>query len=120
MTYTDPDGEGTLEFNTMELFKSLGWAVADCYHETFGVGATLGRDNTAQVVLETRLREAIAKQNPGLSTPALDLAVTELAKDRSILSPVRANQEVYQLLKDGVKVTFRTADEEEAIEVVKS
>ena len=119
MTYTDPDGEGTLEFNTMELFKSLGWAVADCYHETFGVGATLGRDNTAQVVLETRLREAIAKQNPGLSTPALDLAVTELAKDRSILSPVRANQEVYQLLKDGVKVTFRTADEEEAIEVVK-
>src|SRR5665213_1352750 len=119
MTYTDPDGEGTLELNTMELLKTLGWQVADCYHETFGVGATLGRDNTAQVVLESRLREAIAKLNPGLSAPALDLAVTEIAKDRSVLSPVRANQEVYQLLKDGVKVTFRTDDEEEAIEVVK-
>jgi len=119
MTYTDPDGEGTLELNTMELLKSLGWAVADCYYETFGESATLGRETTAQVVLETRLREAIAKLNPGLSNAAADLAVTELAKDRSVLSPVRANQEVYQLLKDGVKVTFRTEDEEEAIEVVK-
>jgi type I restriction enzyme R subunit len=119
MTYSDPDGEGTLELNTMELLKSLGWQVADCYHETFGVGASLGRDNTAQAVLESRLREAIVTLNPGLSTAAADLAVAELVKDRSVLSPVRANQEVYQLLKDGVKVTFRTDDDVEAIEVVK-
>ena len=45
--------------------------------------------------------------------------MAELAKDRSGLSPVRANREVYQLLKEGVKVTYRTDDEEEAIEVVK-
>src|ERR1039458_5204098 len=101
MTYTDPDGEGALELNTMGLFKSLGWVVADCYHETFGVGATLGRDNTAQVVLESRLRETIAKLNSVLSAAAIDLAVAELVKDRSVLSPVRANQEVYQLMKDG-------------------
>jgi len=82
-------------------------------------GATLGRETSAQVVLELRLREAITKLNPGLSTAAADLTVAELAKDRSVLSPVRANQEVYQLLKDGVKVTYRTDDEEEAIEVVK-
>ena len=119
MTYAEPDGEGTLELNTMELLKSLGWQVADCYHETFGVGGSLGRDNTAQVVLESRLREAVVKLNPDLFTAAADLAVAELAKDRSVLSPVRANQEVYQLLKEGVKVTFRTADGEEAIEVVK-
>ena len=36
MTYIDPDGEGTLELNTIELFRSLGWEVADCYGETFG------------------------------------------------------------------------------------
>src|ERR1035437_231612 len=119
MTYTDPDGEGTLELNTMELFKSLGWAVADCYHETFGDGGTLGRETSAQVVLERHLRAAIAKLNPGLSAAAIDLAVAEVTKDRSVLSPVRANQEVYQLLKDSVKVTFRTDDEEEVIEVVK-
>jgi type I restriction enzyme R subunit len=119
MTYTDPDGEGTLELNTIELFTSLGWEVADCYHETFGVGATLGRETSAQVVLESRLREVIANLNPGISTIAADIVVAEITKDRSVLSPVRANQEVYQLIKDGVKVTFRTDDEEEAIEVVK-
>jgi type I restriction enzyme R subunit len=119
MTYLDPDGEGTLEQNTMQLFDALDWTVEDCYHETFGVGATLGRETSAQVVLETRLRAAISKLNPALSAAAIDIAVTEITKDRSVLSPVRANQEVYQLLKDGVKVTYRTDDDEEAIEVVK-
>ena len=57
MTYTDPDGEGTLELNTMELFNRLGWEVADCYYETYGEGGTLGRETSAQVVLERRLRE---------------------------------------------------------------
>jgi hypothetical protein len=37
----------------MELFETLGWEVSDCYHETFGDGATLGRDNSAQGVLES-------------------------------------------------------------------
>jgi len=119
MTYTDADGEGTLELNTMELFDRLGWEVADCFYETFGEGATLGRETSAQVVLERKLREALAKLNPGLSNPAIDLAVAELVKDRSVLSPVRANKEVYKLLKDGVQVTYRTADDEEAVEIVK-
>ena len=71
------------------------------------------------MVLEFRLREAIAKLNPELSSGAAELAVYELTKDRSVLSPVRANQEVYQLLKDGVKVTYRTSDDEESTEIVK-
>lgn len=74
MTYTDPDGEGTLEQITMQLFEALDWSVADCYHETYGEGGTLGRETSSQVVLERRLRAAIAKLNPGLSAAA-DLAV---------------------------------------------
>ena len=119
MTYKDPDGEGTLELNTIELFDRMGWEVADCYYETFGEDGTLGRETTAQVILEPRLRKAIAKLNPGLSAAAIDLAVTEIARDRSVLSPVRANKEVYKLLKDGVKVTYRTAEDEESVEIVK-
>ena len=33
MTYKDPDGEGTLELNTMELLDAMGWEVADCFYE---------------------------------------------------------------------------------------
>lgn len=119
MTYTDPDGEGTLEFNTIELFKSLDWETADCYRETFGEGATLGRETSERVVLEPRLREAIERLNPQLPSVAAELAVGEVIKDRSTLSLVRANQEVYQLLKDGVKVTYRTSDDEDCTDIVK-
>jgi type I restriction enzyme R subunit len=118
MTYKDQDGEGTLELNTIELFDRMRWEVADCYYETFGEDGTLGRETSAQVVLECRLRAAITKLNSSLSAAVLSLAVTEIVKDRSLLSSVRANQEIYQLLKDGVKVTFRTVDDEEAMEVV--
>jgi type I restriction enzyme R subunit len=119
MTYIDPDGEGTLELNTIELFRSLGWEAADCYGETFGECSTLGRETSEQVVLEQHLRAAMEKLNQGLSTAALDLAAGEITKDRSVLSPVRANQEVYKFLKDGVKVSYRTSDDEERIEIIK-
>ena len=84
-----------------------------------GANSTLGRETTEQVVLESRLKAALENLNPGVPPLALDIAVDELTKDRSVLSPVRANQEVYKLLKDGVKVTYRAADDNEAVETVK-
>jgi type I restriction enzyme R subunit len=119
MTYIDPDCEGALEANTVALFNALGWESADCYRETFGPSSTLGRETTEQVILEFRLKKAIARLNPTLSAETAELAVAELTKDRSVMIPVRANQEVYKLLKDGVKVTHRTADDEELIDIVK-
>ncbi|MGD0511477.1 MAG: type I restriction endonuclease, partial [Candidatus Micrarchaeaceae archaeon] len=79
------------------------------------LNSTLGRETTEQVVLEWRLKAALEKLNPDVPPLALDLAVDELTKDRSVLSSVRANQEVHKLLKDGVKVTYRTSDDNEAI-----
>ena len=118
MTF-NPDSEDTLERNTVRLFQDLGWKSANCYHEVCGANSTLGRETTEQVVLESRLKTALEKLNPGVPPLALDIAVDEVSKDRSVLSPVRANQEVYKLLKDGVKVTYRAADDNEAIETVK-
>src|SRR5207248_4966969 len=107
MTYLGPDSEGTLEANAIQLFEELGWEVADCYHETFGPNSSLGRETPEQVVPERRLRAALLKLNPAITPLAIDLAVEELSKDRSGLSPVRANQEIFQLLRDGVKVPVR-------------
>jgi type I restriction enzyme R subunit len=105
----NPDSEDTLERNTVRLFEELGWKSADCYHEVCGANSTLGRETTEQVVLESRLKTALEHLNPGVPPLALDIAVDEVTKDRSVLSPVRANQEVYKLLKDGVKVAVRSA-----------
>lgn len=119
MTYLDPDSEGTLEANTIALFERLGWEAADCYRETFGSNSLLGRETSEQVVLERRLRAALVKLNPGISPLAVDLAVEELSKDRSILSPVRANQDIYKLLRDGVRVPIRRDDDQESVEIVR-
>jgi type I restriction enzyme R subunit len=115
----NPDSEDTLERNTVRLFEELGWRSANCYHEVCGANSTLGRETTEQVVLESRLKAALEKLNPGVPPLALDIAVNEVTKERSILSPSRANQEVYKLLKDGVKVTYRAADDNETVETVK-
>ncbi len=119
MTYHSPDSEGTLEANTIKLFEELEWEVADCYQETFGPNSMLGRETSEQVVLERRLRAALLKLNPGIAPLAIDLAVEELSKDRSVLSPVRANQEIFKLLRDGVKTPVRKDDGQESIEVVR-
>jgi type I restriction enzyme R subunit len=119
MTYFDPDSEGTLEANTIGLFEELGWDVADCYRENFGPDSMLGRETSEQVVLERRLRAALLKLNPGITPLAIDATVEEISKDRSILSLVRANQEIYKLLRDGVKVPVRKDDGQEIIEIVR-
>src|SRR5437899_4280362 len=106
MTPFDPDSEGALEANTIRLFEDLGWREANCYHEVCGANSTLGRETTEQVVLERGLKAALEKLNPEVPPLALDLAIDELTKDRSVLSSVRANQEIYKLLKDGIRITY--------------
>ena len=68
---------------------------------------TLGRKTKSEVLLFRKLREAIKKLNPDICAEAEKLAIEELAKDRSRLSSVKANQEVYSLIKNGVKVKVR-------------
>jgi type I restriction enzyme R subunit len=120
MTYPSPDTEASLESATMALFAELGWEMVDAYHEVHGTGpeATLGREHRGQVVLVHRLRAALERLNPGLLAEALDLAVEELARDRSAMTPVHANRELYRLLKDGVKITTRSPEGEERVETV--
>src|SRR5258708_17148996 len=110
MTYRNPDSEGILEGNAIGLFEELGWEAADCYSETFGPNSMLGRETSEQVVLERRLRAALLKLNTGVNPQAIDLAVEELSKDRSALSPVRANQRIFKLLRDCVQVPIPKDD----------
>src|SRR5437016_3604190 len=105
MTNINPDSEEALETNTIRLFGNLGWEAADCYHEICGTNSTLGRETTEQVVLEWRLKAALEKLNPDVPPLAFDLALDEIIKNRAVLSPVRANQEIYKHLKDGIIVT---------------
>ena len=102
MSYVNPDSEdAAIEQPAISLFAELGWATLNCYHEVFAANgaspSTLGRETMAEVVLTHRLRAAVENLNPGISPTAVEIAIQEVAKDRSTMSPARANQDVYKL-----------------------
>ena len=105
--------DNLIEQPTMELLASIGWETMNCYHEVFGKSGTLGRETPSEVVLVRTLRESIRRFNPNIDLDAIDLAVEEITKDRSSMSPLHANKEVYHLLKDGVQVTYRDEYDED-------
>ena len=100
--------DALIEQPAIRLFKDgLGWQVVNAYDETYGENGSLGREHRGEVVLVSRLRPALVKLNPDLPAVALELAITELTRDRSTLPLTAANQDVYKLIKDGVKVKFK-------------
>jgi type I restriction enzyme R subunit len=118
------DSEAALETATLALFSQLKWETADCFDEVFGPPPgtarhpNLGRETTGEVALLSRLRPALQRLNPELSSEALTLAIEELTRDRSLVSAVQANRELYGLLKNGMKV--KIADPEGGGETVET
>ena len=113
-----PDSEAALELSTIALFEKLGYTTANCYSEWNSGTSNLGRETKSEVVLISKLQPALEKLNPHLPKPAINLAIEQLIRDRNALTLANANQEIYNLLKDRVKVTYRNDDGEEITENV--
>jgi type I restriction enzyme R subunit len=99
-----------VEQPAIELLTDLGWSRVNALYEKLGPEGTLGRDNQGEVFLFRRLRPALERLNPSLPPLAIEQAIAELTKDRSAMDLVRANRELYDLMKDGVEVEVRTDD----------
>jgi type I restriction enzyme R subunit len=101
---TPPVGFGeaaSVENPAISIFESLTWTSKDLMHETFGARSELKREDSGEVVLTSKLRKVVREINPDAENDDIEDAITELIRDRSILSPVKANREVYKLIKDG-------------------
>ncbi|MBZ5562260.1 MAG: type I restriction endonuclease subunit R [Acidobacteriia bacterium] len=110
-----------VEQPAIALSSDLCWETANCFHEFEQAGGSpLGRETPNEVVLVQRLKPALESLNPDLSPQAISQAIEELTRDRSVLSPVQANRELYQLLKDGVKVTVQREEDEGEEAVVRA
>ena len=101
-----------VEQPAMRLLSELGWEVASGFDEVLGPAGLLGRDSQSEPVLDNRLRDALRALNPGLPESALDQAVERLVEDRSAMDRVRANREIYTLLREGAKVETPDGDGE--------
>lgn len=108
-----------IEQTAIEIFHSLGYDYLNCYEEKFGKEGDLGRETRSEVILILRLKEFLRKLNPTLSEEDLENAINILLKDRSILNPVNASKEIYNLIKDGINIRVKKEDRIESIERVK-
>ncbi len=111
--------DGLVEQPAIKLLQEeLGYDFMNCFDETFNdkinnIQGTLGRNNKSEVVLVSKLKLVLFSLNPDLPPEAIHLAIEELIKDRSRLSPFKANQSIYKLLKNGVKVKLQINGKQE-------
>jgi type I restriction enzyme R subunit len=112
--------QNLVEQTVIDLISEL-WQDPNCYTNAFTdiADATLGRDNRGEVLLTKVLKQSLQKLNPGIPETAIDEAITELSRDRSTLSLVKANQEIYKLLKDGLNIDITQPDGSFRTETIK-
>ena len=98
--------ESTVEDAALAWLENLGWSVAhgpDIAPDTPGAE----RGDYGAVVLERRLRDALARLNPTLPTEALDDAFRKLTHLEGPTLEAR-NRAFHRMLVDGVTVEHRT------------
>lgn len=104
MSPTGYTEDALIEQPAITLLAELGWETVNAYHEFDHGVSTLGRETRTEVILIARLRPALQRLNPDAPPEAINQAIEELARDRSRMSSVAANREIYHLLKNGVRV----------------
>ncbi len=111
----NPYSENQLvEQPAIALLKEMGWHTQDCSNEfEYDIEIRIGRETKSDVVLINRLRAALERLNPNAPGDAIDAAIEELTQSRAVMNPVEANREIYNLLKDGVKVTVTDPNTQE-------
>jgi type I restriction enzyme R subunit len=102
----NPFSENNLvEQTVIKLIKEM-WADEACHINAYSdlADTALGRAHRGEVVLQKYLFPALQKLNPELPLDALNQAIEQITRDRSHLSLVNANKEIYALLRDGANV----------------
>ncbi|WP_277850705.1 type I restriction endonuclease subunit R [Moellerella wisconsensis] len=125
MTYTE---DALVEQPAIQLFSDLNWETATCWDEVFGSAFDLendeslvnnpmffGRETRNDVVLFARLKAALLKLNPNISPLIIQEAIDEIARDRSAMTAISANEEVYELLTNGYVYTTNAEDEDDCV-----
>ncbi len=103
-----PINESTVEAAALEWLEGRGWQAAhgpDIAPDT----SDAERSDYGQVVLERRLRDALAELNLGLPGEALDDAFRRLTRPEGSTLEAR-NRAFHRMLVDGVTVEYRADD----------
>lgn len=102
--------ESVVEDAALAWFEALGYAVLHGPDIAAGESAAERSDtNYRDVVLDGRLRQALARLNPDLPTEALEDAYRKLTRTDAP-SLLERNRAVHRMLMDSVTVEYRRKD----------
>jgi type I restriction enzyme R subunit len=89
------------------LINKFGYRAVNCFTgDVDSLHDRSNRQSKQEVVLLDILESAAIKLNPDIPKIAIDEAIEKLTARRSAMSPLKANAEIYLLLRDGVSVDF--------------
>ena len=100
--------EADVEQAALEWLSGLGWQVLHGPDIAPDMAAA-ERDDYGQVVLDSRLRDALAELNSSLPATALDDAYRKLTRPEGSTLEAR-NRAFHRMLVDGVEVEYRDGD----------
>ena len=100
--------EADVESAALDWLRGLGWAVAHG-PEIAPNTPNAERSDYGQVILERRLRDALAELNPILPASALDDAFRKLTRPEGATLEAR-NPAFHRMLVEGVTVEYRAGD----------
>jgi type I restriction enzyme R subunit len=98
--------DALIERPAIALLAELGWETFNAYGEFDHGASTPGRETKGEVVLKTRLREALLRFNPEVPVEAVHQAIEELICDRSRMSMVAANRELIARFEKKIQATL--------------
>src|SRR5471032_1473615 len=103
-----PFNESTVEEAALSWFGELGYAIGHGPHLAPGEPAA-ERSSFGDVVLVSRLREAIRRLNPGIPEEAREETLRKVLRVGTP-SLTQTNRAFHRMLRDGVPVEYPRAD----------
>lgn len=99
--------DNLVEQAAQDVLEEMGWQVEYAWtKETFGENGLLGRENKSEVILNRYLLQALKQLNPNLPNVAYQHAIDQISQKAADKKLVQINKEKYDLLKNGVDVSF--------------
>lgn len=113
--------EDDIEQALLQKLQHLyGFDVLDCHTaQADDLNDGSNRRDKRDVVLADRLQADCERLNPHIPAAVIAGVVEQVADRRKAMSPLRANQELDKLIRDGVQVTFEDASGRKQTEFVR-
>lgn len=107
--------EDKIEQNTLEILAELGWQVLHG-PDILTTPDHAGERNPTDAVIEHRLKQALARINPGVEQNALDEAFKKIMRSNEP-DLLHDNRQFHQMLVDGIDIESRIGDEVRTVKV---